>query len=139
MPLREAILDLLRSSAPLSAHDLAARIYTAGNESNLRPTNLATVRRVLYELRKQGLVAHNEQRHGRGTRFVWSLSDVKDSTVPDVPANFEQCGKVLALLGSEHAGERAAAFKLADATRSKHGLTWEQLLKAIVSRRRSRS
>ncbi|HEY2615981.1 MAG TPA: hypothetical protein VGI78_01455 [Acetobacteraceae bacterium] len=35
---------------------------------------------------------------------------------------------ILGMLGSEHAGERAAAGLQAEAFRRKHGLTWEELL-----------
>jgi hypothetical protein len=35
---------------------------------------------------------------------------------------------ILGMLGSDHAGERAAAGLQAEAFRKKHGLTWEQML-----------
>lgn len=36
--------------------------------------------------------------------------------------------RILGMLGSEHAGERAAAGLHAEAFRKKHGLTWAELL-----------
>jgi len=42
----------------------------------------------------------------------------------------QRLAAVLGMLGSEHAGERAAAALQAEAFRNKHGLTWEGLLAA---------
>jgi hypothetical protein len=42
-----------------------------------------------------------------------------------------ECGRlarILGMLGSEHAGERAAAALQAEAFRKRHGLTWEAML-----------
>ena len=44
------------------------------------------------------------------------------------PAEREHLARILGMLGSEHAGERAAAGLQAEAFRKKHGLTWAELL-----------
>lgn len=40
----------------------------------------------------------------------------------------QRLAAILGMLGSEHAGERAAAALQAEAFRKKHGLTWAELL-----------
>jgi hypothetical protein len=44
------------------------------------------------------------------------------------PAERQRLAAILGMLGSEHAGERAAAGLQAEAFRRKHGLTWAELL-----------
>ena len=44
------------------------------------------------------------------------------------PAERERLARILGMLGSEHAGERASAALQAEAFRKKHGLTWAELL-----------
>ena len=62
----------------------------------------------------------------------WPLADKKRSRIAgarDVtPAERERLARILGMLGSEHAGERAAAGLQAEAFRKKHGLTWADLL-----------
>jgi hypothetical protein len=43
-------------------------------------------------------------------------------------AERQRLAAILGMLGSEHAGERAAAGLQAEAFRKKHGLAWDQLL-----------
>ena len=40
----------------------------------------------------------------------------------------QRLAAILGMLGSSHAGERAAAALQAEAFRSKHGLTWAELV-----------
>ena len=44
------------------------------------------------------------------------------------PTERRRLERILGMLGSEHAGERAAAGLHAEAFRKKHGLTWAELL-----------
>jgi hypothetical protein len=43
-------------------------------------------------------------------------------------ADRERLAAILGMLGSDHAGERAAAALQAEAFRRKHGLTWAELI-----------
>jgi hypothetical protein len=43
-------------------------------------------------------------------------------------AKRQRLARILGMLGSEHAGERASAALQAEAFRKRHGLTWEQML-----------
>ena len=47
-------------------------------------------------------------------------------------ADRQRLAAILGMLGSEHAGERAAAGLQAEAFRRKHGLTWEKMLQPVV-------
>ena len=44
------------------------------------------------------------------------------------PAERERLARILGMVGSEHAGERAAAGLKAEEFRKKHGLTWAEML-----------
>jgi hypothetical protein len=44
------------------------------------------------------------------------------------PADRQHLARILGMLGSDHAGERAAAGMQAEAFRKKHGLSWEEML-----------
>jgi hypothetical protein len=44
------------------------------------------------------------------------------------PTDRQRLAAILGMLGSNHAGERAAAGLQAEAFRNKHGLTWDQLV-----------
>ena len=44
------------------------------------------------------------------------------------PADRQRLARILGMLGSEHAGERASAALQAEAFRKRHGLTWEAML-----------
>lgn len=48
------------------------------------------------------------------------------------PTDRLRLAAILGMLGSDHAGERAAAALQAEAFRRKHGLTWAELLKPVV-------
>lgn len=43
-------------------------------------------------------------------------------------AERQRLARILGMLGSEHAGERASAGLQAEAFRKRHGLTWEEML-----------
>ena len=40
----------------------------------------------------------------------------------------QRLARILGMLGSEHAGERASAALQAEAFRKRHGMTWEEML-----------
>ena len=44
------------------------------------------------------------------------------------PADRQRLARILGMLGSEHAGERASAALRAEAFRKRHGMTWEDAL-----------
>jgi len=44
------------------------------------------------------------------------------------PADRAKLARILGMLGSEHAGERASAALQAEAFRKRHGMTWEEML-----------
>jgi hypothetical protein len=44
------------------------------------------------------------------------------------PADRRRLARILGMLGSEHAGERASAALQAEAFRKRHGMTWEEML-----------
>jgi hypothetical protein len=44
------------------------------------------------------------------------------------PAERAKLARILGMLGSEHAGERASAALQAEAFRKRHGMTWEEML-----------
>jgi hypothetical protein len=44
------------------------------------------------------------------------------------PADRRRLARILGMLGSEHAGERASAALQAEAFRKRHGMTWAELL-----------
>jgi len=46
------------------------------------------------------------------------------------PADRAKLARILGMLGSEHAGERASAALQAEAFRKRHGMTWEEMLAA---------
>ncbi len=48
------------------------------------------------------------------------------------PADRAKLARILGMLGSEHAGERASAALQAEAFRKRHGMTWEEMLAAPV-------
>jgi hypothetical protein len=148
---RNAILDLLPRSDELesgdkwfSAHRLAALIYADGDQTRLRPTHLAAVRRALYALRNEGIVGHYLYRFGRGeqSRQYWYkvVAETAGGAPDDMPddnakQDSRQDGNVrrrlallLGMLGSEYQGERDNAARKAEELRRESGLTWEQLL-----------
>jgi hypothetical protein len=48
------------------------------------------------------------------------------------PADRQRLAAILGMLGSAHAGERAAAALQAETFRRKHGLTWAEMLNPVV-------
>jgi hypothetical protein len=44
------------------------------------------------------------------------------------PSDRARLARILGMLGSEHAGERASAALQAEAFRKRHGMTWEEML-----------
>jgi hypothetical protein len=44
------------------------------------------------------------------------------------PADRRRLARILGMLGSDHAGERASAALQAEAFRKRHGMTWEEML-----------
>ena len=44
------------------------------------------------------------------------------------PADRQRLARILGMLGSEHAGERASAALQAEAFRKRHAMTWEEML-----------
>jgi len=44
------------------------------------------------------------------------------------PADRRRLARILGMLGSEHAGERASAALQAEAFRKRHAMTWEEML-----------
>ena len=115
-----------------TTHDLAAAIYAGGDAAKVRPAHKAAVGRVLYWLRRAGIVNHTARRSSGGS-FFWfkthpgALGGMPDAADPRQELR-QRMAKILGMLGSDHAGERANAAKLVDDLRRESGLTWDQLL-----------
>ena len=136
--IREAILrrlpfaDDFGPGRTWTTRDLAAAIYTSGDPGKVSPSHIAAAGRVLYRLRRADVVNHTARRSSGGAFFWFKTHPDAFGRLPDAidPRQElrQRMAKILGMLGSEHAGEREAAAKLADALRRESGLTWDQLL-----------
>ena len=133
-----AILDALTRKGVLDTFQVTAAVFDCPPRRGVVTVSnaqLASVRRALRNLEKQGRVA-GTRGFGR-KRHLWSLpaagsAGATPSAMATQPAlDAEKLLKVLGMLGSAHPGEVAAAGRAAHKLISDTGLRWQDLIKEV--------
>ena len=134
-----AILDALSRNTVLDTFQVTAAVFDCRPQRGIvtvSDAQLASVRRALRNLEKQGQVA-GARVFGRKRR-LWSLpaAGATPSEVADQPTvDVEKLVKILGMLGSAHPGEVAAAGAAAHKLITEAGLRWQDLIKEAQARR----
>jgi hypothetical protein len=132
-----AILDALARTAVLDTFQVTAAVFDCRPRRGVvtvSDAQLASVRRALRNLEKQGKVA-GARGFGR-KRHLWSLSAAGSGPIPsattDQPTfDTDRLAKVLGMLGSVHPGGVIAAGRAAHKLISDTGLRWQDLIKEV--------
>jgi hypothetical protein len=141
------VLAALARYGPMNATELAQDIFALWGTLKLEPTaaQLGSVRRAIRHLAARGVIV--EYYRGSGRKY-WQLPEPEKregrrgrSRAPQesaaaeaIPALADKFIKLLGMLSSEHAGERANAITAAERLRKQHGITWRDIVRPAITR-----
>ena len=129
------VLHALARYGPMNATELAQDIFELWGRPELEPTaaQLGRVRRAIHHLAARGVIV--EYFSGSGRRY-WQLAepderknrqrrrhDPSGFAEPELADRFV---KLLGLLSSDHAGERANAAAAVERLRQRYGISWRE-------------
>ena len=140
------VLDALARYGPMNATELARDIFGLWERLELEPTlaQLGSVQRAIRHLAARGVIVEyysgrkywqlpepekRERRQGR-------RHDPQGFAAADDPALADKFIKLLGMLSSEHAGERANAIAAAERLRKQYGVTWRDIVRPAITRPR---
>jgi hypothetical protein len=131
----------------MNATELAQDIFGLWGTLKLEPTavQLGSVQRAIRHLTARGVII--EYYRGNGLKY-WQLSEPEkregrrgrsrapqESTAEEaIPALADKFIKLLGMLSSEHAGERANAIAAAERLRKQSGITWRDIVRPAITR-----
>ena len=140
--IERGVLDALARYGPMDATELAQDIFGLWGTLQLEPTaaQLGSVRRAIRHLAARGVIV--EYFSGSGRRY-WQLAE------PDKrerrqrrrhdPSGFAEAEladrfvKLLGLLNSDHAGERANAVAAVERLRQRYGISWRDIIREGIT------
>ena len=137
---QRGVLDALARYGPMNTTELAQDIFALWGRLQLEPTlaQLGSVQRAIRHLAARGMVV--EYYSGSGRNY-WQLPepekpkgrrrqrrDPQDFAAADDPALADKFIKLLGMLSSEHAGERANAIAAAERLRKQYGVTLRDIV-----------
>jgi len=141
------VLAALARYGPMNATELAQDIFGLWGTLKLEPTaaQLGSVQRAIRHLAARGVIV--EYYRGNGRKY-WQLPEPEKregrrgrSRAPQesaateaIPALAEKFIKLLGMLSSEHAGERANAIAAAERLRKQYGITWRDIVRPAITR-----
>ena len=140
------VLDALARYGPMNATELAQDIFGLWERLELEPTlaQLGSVQRAIRHLAARGVIVEYY-----GGRKYWQLPepekrerrrgrrrDPQGFAAADDPALADKFIKLLGMLSSEHAGERANAIAAAERLRKQYGVTWRDIVRPAITRPR---
>jgi hypothetical protein len=145
--IERGVVGALARYGPMDATELAQDIFGLWGTFQLEPTaaQLGSVRRAIRHLAARGVIV--EYYSGSGRRY-WQLPEPEKregqrgrSRAPQesaaagaIPALADKFIKLLGMLSSEHAGERANAIAAAERLRKQHGITWRDIVRPAITR-----
>ena len=146
---QRGVLDALARYGPMNTTELAQDIFALWGRLQLEPTlaQLGSVQRAIRHLAARGMVV--EYYSGSGRNY-WQLPEPEKregqrrrSRTPQesaaagaIPALADKFIKLLGMLSSEHAGERANAIAAAERLRKQYGITWRDIVRPAIARPR---
>ena len=141
------VLAALARYGPMNATELAQDIFGLWGTLKLEPTaaQLGSVQRAIRHLTAREVIV--EYYRGNGLKY-WQLSEPEkregrrgrnrapqESTAEEaIPALADKFIKLLGMLSSEHAGERANAIAAAERLRKQYGITWRDIVRPAITR-----
>src|SRR5262249_18680556 len=141
------VLAALARYGPMNATELAQDIFGLWGTVRLEPTaaQLRGVRQAIRHLATRGVIV--EYYSGSGRKY-WQLPEpekregrrgrsraLHESAVGEsIPALADKFIKLLGMLGSEHAGERANAIAAAERLRKQYDITWRDIVRPAITR-----
>ena len=136
------VLAALARYGPMNATELAQDIFGLWGTLKLEPTaaQLGSVRRAIRHLAARGVIV--EYYRGSGRKY-WQLPEPEKREGPApqesaaaeaIPALADKFIKLLGMLSSEHAGERANAIAAAERLRKQYGITWRDIVRPAITR-----
>jgi predicted ArsR family transcriptional regulator len=144
---KRGVLAALARYGPMNATELAQDIFGLWGTLKLEPTavQLDSVRRAIRHLAARGLIVEYDR--GSGRKY-WQLPEPgkregqrEHSRAPQesaaaeaIPALADKFIKLLGMLSSEHAGERANAIAAAERLRKQYGITWRDIVRPAITR-----
>ena len=132
----------------MNATELAQDVFGLWGTLELEPTaaQLGSVRRAIRHLTARGVIV--EYYSGSGRKY-WQLSEPKKRegrrgrrrdpqgfAAEDDPALADKFVKLLGMLSTEHAGERANAIAAAERLRKQYGVSWRDIVRPAITRPR---
>ena len=141
------VLVALARYGPMNATELAQDIFGLWGTLKLEPTaaQLGSVQRAIRHLAAREVIV--EYHRGSGRKY-WQLPEPekqkagegaaaprKRATAAEgIPALADKFIKLLGMLSSEHAGERANAIAAAERLRKQYGITWRDIVRPAITR-----
>jgi len=125
--IERGVLDALGRYGPMNATELAQDIFGLWGTSALEPTAAQLGSRKYWQLPEP------DKREGRRGR---SRAPQKSAAAEAIPALADKFIKLLGMLSSEHAGERANAIAAAERLRKQYGITWRDIVRPAIARPR---
>jgi hypothetical protein len=142
-----SVLAALARYGPMNATELAQDIFGLWGTLKLEPTaaQLGSVRRAIRHLTARGVIVEYYRRSGPK---YWQLTEPEQREGPRgrsrapqesaaaeaIPALADKFVKLLGMLSSEHAGERANAIAAAERLRKQYGITWRDIVRPAITR-----
>ena len=140
------VLAALARYGPMNATELAQDIFGLWGTLQLEPTptQLGSVQRAIRHLaahrviveyyrgsgQKYWQLPEPEKREGRRGR---SRAPQESASAEAIPALADKFIKLLGMLSSEHAGERANAIAAAERLRKQYGITWRDIVRPAIT------
>ena len=136
------VFAALARYGPMNATELTQDIFGLWGTLKLEPTaaQLGSVRRAIRHLAARGVIV--EYYRGSGRKY-WQLPEPekREGRAPQesaaaeaIPALADKFIKLLGMLSSEHAGERANAIAAAERLRKQYGITWRDIVRPAITR-----
>jgi hypothetical protein len=141
------VLAALARYGPMNATELAQDIFGLWGAVKLEPTaaQLGSARRAISHLAARGVIV--EYNRGSGRKY-WQLTEPEkregrrgpnrapqeSAAAEAIPALADKFIKLLGMLSSEHAGERANAIAAAERLRKQYGITWRDIVRPAITR-----
>jgi hypothetical protein len=144
--IERGVLSALTRYGPMNATELAQDIFGLWGTLELEPTaaQLGSVRRAIRHLTARGVIVEYDSGSGRkywqlpehGTREGRGRSGApqESAAAEAIPALADKFIKLLGMLSSEHAGERANAIAAAERLRKQYGITWRDIVRPAITR-----
>jgi hypothetical protein len=145
--IERGVLSALTRYGPMNATELAQDIFGLWGTLELEPTaaQLGSARRAIRLLTARGVIV--EYYSGSGRKY-WQLPEPdtregrrgrsrapqESAAAEAIPALADKFIKLLAMLSSEHAGERANAIAAAERLCKQYGITWRDIVRPAITR-----